>query len=364
MVADFSIQDWFESRDAQRQGFLDGAGWGGATLSPVGEDCAFRRYFRVSRPDDSRTMILMESVPDDSPHATQGHRVDDFVRLSAYLRGCDLHAPEIYRVDLEQGYVLLEDFGDVSFKKALESGVPREEAYELATDVLLHIYKGTAGDETLALAPFEGSYLHKSKQRLVEWYMPALRQEPVDPALTAEYNDVWHRLEASLPPCPQGFVHADFHFENLMWIDSAEGLSRAGILDYQGALKGPLAYDLGNLLEDARLDVPEDLRQAMLVRFCAGMDAPEEEAFRAWYRVLATQFHCRLMGQFVRLAVNDKKPRYMQFLPRVAGYLCEGLKDPVMAPVAEWLSAQGVTIEGLQGLDHIATAQFINDGAY
>ena len=94
------------------------------------------------------------------------------------------------------------------------------------------------------------------------------------------------------------------------------------------------------------------------------MSAEEEQTFRAWYRFYATQFHCRLMGQFVRLAVNDKKPRYLQFLPRVAGYLREGLKDPLMTPLADWLKAQGLVFDDVPEFDHIAAAQYINDGAY
>lgn len=363
MVADFSIEDWFESRAALQRRFLQRCGYGDAALVPVGEDCGFRRYMRVDKGGESRSVLMMEAVPDDHPNATQGHRMDDFVRLSGYLRNIGLHAPDIYDVDYEHGYMLLEDFGDKSFKAALDSGVDRDEIYALATDVLLHLYRNTNADD-VALDDFKGSYLDKAKQRIVEWYIPVYRQKKTDPALVAAYNKIWDDLAATLPPCPQGFVHADFHFENLMWVGDENGLSKAGILDYQGALKGALAYDLGNLLEDARVDVPADLRARMLARFCADMNAEEEQIFRAWYRFYATQFHCRLMGQFVRLAVNDKKPRYLQFLPRVAGYLREGLKDPLMAPLADWLSAQGIAFDEVPDFDHIAAAQYINDGAY
>lgn len=361
MVADFSIEEWFESRSSLLDAFLQRRGWAGTPLMPVGEDCGFRRYFRLQK--DNKSVLLMEAVPDGHPNATQGHRMDDFVRLSAYLRDIGLHAPEVYDVDYEQGYMLLEDFGDTSFKLALDGGMDRDEIYALATDALLHLYQRSS-QKDVALDEFKGSYLDKAKQRIVEWYLPVYTQSKTDPALVDEYNKIWDDLAATLPPCPQGFVHADFHFENLMWVDGEEGLSRVGVLDYQGALKGALAYDLGNLLEDARVDVPEDLRQRMLARFCAGMSAEEEQTFRAWYRFYATQFHCRLMGQFVRLAVNDKKPRYLQFLPRVAGYLREGLKDPLMTPLADWLKAQGLVFDDVPEFDHIAAAQYINDGAY
>ena len=40
---------------------------------------------------------------------------------------------------------------------------------------------------------------------------------------------------------PQVFVHRDYHSRNLMVVDKGNG-----ILDFQGALYGPLTYDLGN----------------------------------------------------------------------------------------------------------------------
>src|SRR5690606_39152237 len=119
-----------------------------------------------------------------------------------------------------------------------------------------------------------------------------------------------------------------------------------GILDFQGAMAGPMPYDLANLLEDARVDVPGDLRAAMLARYCADMSVQEEQDFRVWYRVLATQFHCRVAGQFIRLSVRDGKERYRAYIPRVAGYIRAGLRDPVLKPLKDWFDGQGIDFSG------------------
>lgn len=343
------IQEWFDARASVRDEFLTRTGWGNAALSDVGEDSAFRRYVRLKN-DQGRTAVLMEAVPDGSAYVTPGHNMKDFIRISTYLHGLGLTTPEIYETDLEEGYLLLEDFGSTSFKMALDNGVAQEVLYALATDILKFLRTNAkAGD--IQLPEYYASHVHTGRRRLVDWFIPAQKNVQNADGLAEEYLAVWDAIEKSLPPVPQGFLHIDYHFENLMWMPEREGLSRCGILDFQGAMTGPLPYDLANLLEDARVDVPMELRDAMLDRFCEGMTDSEEKTFRSWYRVLATQFHCRVLGQFIRLAVRDGKPRYLQHMPRVAGYIAAGIKDPVLAPLQDWLKRQGVSFDTMPEID-------------
>lgn len=332
-------------------------------MEPVGEDSAFRRYCRLHHPD-GHSVILMEAVPDGHPLATPGHSLLDFVRLSAYLRHIGLNAPEVFEADDVDGYLLLADFGDVSFKRAFDTGVESREAlYGLAVDTLAWL-RAHAREEDVALPDYYRSHVHTGRRRLIDWYVPAAlgRQNPDE--MVAEYLSVWDGIEAQLPPVPRGFLHIDYHFENLMLVPGATGLARCGVLDFQGAMAGPVPYDLANLLEDARIDVPEDLRKSMIDRYTQDMNAAEDAAFRAWYRVLATQFHCRVMGQFIRLAVRDGKPRYMAMLPRVAAYIRAGLKDPVLAPLAAWLGGQGVDFSRVDGFDPAHIGPFIRPDAF
>lgn len=356
------IQEWFDSRAPVRAEFLARTGWDKAALSAVGEDSAFRRYFRLQT-GEGRTAILMEAVPDGSAYVTPGHNMKDFIRISKYMRGLGLRAPEIFETDLQEGYLLLEDFGSTSFKIALDNGTDRTELYALATDVLKFLReKAKAGE--IALPEYYASHVHTGRRRLVDWFMPVQKGAPNPDGLVEEYLAVWDGIEKSLPPVPQGFLHIDYHFENLMWMPERADKDRCGILDFQGAMTGPVPYDLANLLEDARVDVPQDLRRAMLDRFCAGMSPDEEQNFRNWYRVLATQFHCRVLGQFIRLAVRDGKPRYLQHLPRVAGYIAEGLKDPVLSPLKAWLDHHGVQFENLTPVDPAKVKHVIRADAF
>ena len=356
-------QEWFETRTGSRTAFLSAHGLGHVRIAKVGEDSAFRRYFRLTR-DDGSTVILMEAVPDGSPMATPGHSMLDFVRLSAYLRSIGLAAPEVYEVDDAEGYLLIEDFGDTSFKLAQENGVAtRADLYALSTDVLSWLRQnGRAGD--VDLPDYYASHVHTGRRRVIDWYLPAPRSVQNPDGLVDDYLAVWDAIESGLPSVPRGFLHIDYHFENLMLVPGRSGLARCGVLDFQGAMTGPVPYDLANLLEDARVDVPADLRATMMNRYCQTMTPAERAVFQSWYRVLATQFHCRVIGQFIRLAVRDGKPRYMAMIPRIAGYIRNGLSDPVLAPLAAWFDAQGIDFSVVDGFDPEAIQPLIRPDAF
>ena len=355
-----SIQDWFKGRAALRREFLARHGWGDAKISSVGEDCAFRRYVRLRRGEE--TAILMEAVPDGEAIATQGHALRDFVRIGAYLHGIGLHTPQIYEADEKNGYLLLEDFGEVSFRAALAGGADGHELYGLAVDVLSHLRTSTGAG--IDLPDYYVSHVHTGRRRIVDWYMPAVRGTKNPDGLAEEYLSVWDEIESALPPCPRGFLHIDYHVENLMWLPGAQKLNRCGILDFQGAMSGPLPYDLANLLEDARVDVPPEMRGAMRARYCTGMTPQEKENFENWYRVLATQFHCRVAGQFIRLAVRDGKGRYLQYLPRVANYLRAGLEHPVLRPLKSWFLKQKTDFSAVPDINPQEAAGHIRGDAF
>ena len=192
-------QEWFAVRAGLREAFLTSHGWSNAKLDPVGEDSAFRRYFRL-RAADGKSVILMEAVPDGNAIATPGHSLLDYVRLSAYLRSIGVSAPQVYEANDRDGYLLIEDFGDLSFKKAREQGIAgRDELYELATDVLAWLRQHAhAGD--IDLPDYYGSHVHAGRRRVIDWYVPAAHGKANDDGLVESYLDVWDDIERSLPP--------------------------------------------------------------------------------------------------------------------------------------------------------------------
>jgi aminoglycoside/choline kinase family phosphotransferase len=297
--------------------FLSVQGWGGAALTPVAGDASFRRYFRAEHA--GRNAILMDAPP---PHEDPR----PFIAVAQWLAERGFAAPAIHGMDLDQGLVLIEDFGDQRMRETLDAEPARtRQLYETAIDILVRL-RGHAPSD---VPPYDKAVLHREANLLTEWYCPAVGIAPD----TAGYTAAWDAVFDVAVEGPQVTVLRDYHAENLMLIDM-DGSEALGLLDFQDALAGHPAYDLVSLLQDARRDVAPDLEAAMLARYrdITGAD----DRFDAAYHVLGAQRNAKIIGIFTRLWKRDGKTRYPTLCPRVWRYLEHDLAHPALAPVKAW----------------------------
>ena len=302
--------------------FLADAGWDGAAIVPLAGDASFRRYFRVL--DGGRRAVLMDAPP---PHEDPR----PFIAIAEHLLADGFAAPRILARDLEQGLVLIEDFGDLRVKEHLDAEPDTELAvYARAIDLLADLHRLPAAD----VPPYDRAVYQREAGLLTEWYCPAIGLDVDADAYVRAWDAVLPIVEQSASPTVT--VLRDYHAENIMLIDgpASHGL---GLLDFQDALAGHPAYDLVSLLQDARRDVPAEVEAAMLAHYKAVANPPAD--FDAAYAVLGAQRNAKIIGIFTRLWKRDGKPRYLSFLPRMWGLLERDLKHPALAPIADWFAA-------------------------
>ena len=172
---------------------------------------------------------------------------------------------------------------------------------------------------------------------MVDWYAPAALGRPLSKPRREEYLDLWRTIlpQAALPD--ETLVLRDYHVDNLMLLPDRSGVRGCGLLDFQDAVWGPPSYDLVSLLEDARREVPAELRSRMTERYLAAFPALDRAAFLRSAAVLAAQRNCKILGIFTRLWKRDGKPRYLVHLPRLWRLLEQDLANPNLAPIARWL---------------------------
>nr|WP_193378581.1 phosphotransferase [Sphingomonas sp. Mn802worker] len=303
---------------ANADAFLDKAGWGGARIEPLAGDASFRRYFRVHAGE--RRAVLMDAPP---PHEDPR----PFIAVAEWLHARGFAAPKLHAIDLDQGLLLIEDFGDERMRETADANpdtlVP---LYSAAIDVLIALHRHPAG----AWRVYDRAELQREVGLLIEWYCPAVGLSVDADGYRAAWDEVLHHALSDTPVT----VLRDYHAENLMLVGPERSL---GLLDFQDALAGHPAYDLVSLLQDARRDVEPSIEEAMLARYTAANGAGA--AFLDAYHVLGAQRNSKIIGIFTRLWRRDGKPRYAALCPRVWAYLERDLSHPVLAPVARWFDA-------------------------
>jgi len=304
--------------------FLSTAGWPGAQILPLAGDASFRRYFRIV--DGVREAVLMDAPP---PHEDPR----PFITVGEWLCDNGFAAPTILARDLNEGLVLLEDFGDARVREHLDAAPDEETAiYTRAVDLLIDLHQLPAPAD---LPPYDRAVYQRETGLLTEWFAPAAGLEVDESAYLAAWDKVLPIVEQDAAPVVT--VLRDYHAENIMLLPDAARSYGLGLLDFQDALAGHPAYDLVSLLQDARRDVTPSVERAMLDHYQARAQVSPD--FEAAYAVLGAQRNAKIIGIFTRLWKRDGKPRYLGFLPRMWGLLERDLAHPALAPVAEWFAA-------------------------
>jgi len=161
---------------------------------------------------------------------------------------------------------------------------------------------------------------------------------PLDDAAVRECETLWRAAFPLARKVPDTLVLRDFHVDNLMRLPARAGVAACGLLDFQDAVIGPVAYDLVSLLEDARRDLAPGLRDAMTERYLAAFPGWDRAAFQAACAVLSAQRNAKIIGIFTRLLKRDGKPVYLRHIPRVWRLLEGDLAHPALAPLRAWLA--------------------------
>ena len=315
--------------------FLKEAGWGDTVVEARSGDAGLRRYFKLTKKDE--TALLM-----DMSRSGYEASLDAYITIGRYLREKEIHVPEIYHCSLDTGLSVIEDFGHESFGDVRKSAREHDRLYEIATDILIAI-RERAPSNDLRLGSYNQSRIRERLSQFASHYMPVATGKAVSQDEIQQFQEVWTQIDSRLPTCPLGFCHADYHLENLMWRpDTSE---KYGLIDFQDAFWGPLPYDLLNLLEDARVSVPEDIKHAMKDRYCDGMGTLERGIFEDWYVVLSAHFHCRVIGLFVKLYQERGMDQYLEHIPRLQGYIRQNLENPVLAPLKEFITEHKIALD-------------------
>lgn len=304
--------------------FVESAGWTDATIAPLSGDASFRRYFRVSA--GSRQAILMDAPPDRED-------VSPFLHIAAALHALEYSAPEIFAADPVQGLLLLEDLGDDLFNVVLAREPTEMALYDAAVDLLRDLHGRPVPD---GVPDFDPARALREVRLFCEWTLPALTGAVPSADVTEMFVTLWQRALEPMFDAPRVLCLFDYHAENLIWLPQRAGLRRVGLLDFQDAVRGPAAYDLVSLLEDARRDVSSETVDRALARYLEGTTVEAREAFMASYALVGAQRNTRILGVFGRLFLRDDKAGYLALMPRVWRHLENDLRAPELADLRDW----------------------------
>jgi len=239
-----------DERLRQLCSWLNGQGYCADTLTPMSADAGFRRYFRLHI--DGKSLIAVDAPPEHEDS-------ESFVAIANRLHSSGLVTPKIHGYNLEKGFMLLSDLGSLHLQDAATPADTASAApiYKKALLTLLKIQACTPAD---GLPEYSADFLRQELQIFTEWYLQRHLNHQCSNATNSLIERCFDLCIESAMEQPVVFVHRDYHCRNLM----VQADNEIAIIDFQGALRGPVTYDLVSLLRDAYVEWPETFLAPLL----------------------------------------------------------------------------------------------------
>src|SRR5271163_1642584 len=332
---------------------LKRAGWSGARREFLQGDASIRAYERLTRYNGATAILMISPPRRDGPILRFGKPYAAIAKLSPDIRAFiamaeglgDLgySAPALIDYSVGEGLALIEDFGSTTIA---QSGVPDGARYAPAIALLADLHARdlppslSAGEEPYELPVYDIEAMLVEVELVLDWYAPAIARVTPPSGSRMQFLAIWRELLGPILAELTTWTLRDYHSPNLHWLAERQGLKRIGLIDFQDAVIGPPAYDVGSVLQDAPVDVREDLEMRLAAlymrRRTAADPAFDTQRFAAAYAAMGAQRATKILGLFARLDKRDHKPEYLRHLPRIERCLARNLAHPLLQPLAVW----------------------------
>lgn len=287
------------------------------SLRPASADASFRRYFRIDAADTVDAVGGHSFIVMDAPPPVEDVR--PFIQVAELFERLNLSVPTIFARDVDQGLLLLQDFGNTMYFHALN----HDTAHKLYMDAIDSLVLLQTQSEPDVLPEYDRDFLLRELMIFPEWYIGKHLGITLTDEQNASLQKVFEAILANVTAQPQVFVHRDFHSRNLMVLDKGN----PGIIDFQGAMYGPLTYDVVSMLRDAYVQWDEEMVFDWAIRYWeaarrAGLPVnPDIDSFYRDFEFMGLQRHLKVLGIFARLAHRDGKPAFLDDIPLVMSYV-------------------------------------------
>jgi|TARA_B110000438_G_C15815502_1_gene651773 aminoglycoside/choline kinase family phosphotransferase len=298
-------------------GCLDESGKSPVTsIVPLREEASFRRYYRLEGKDISLVGV-------HSPSDLESN--NEFISLSEYFISNNVSVPAVLAYDFDLGFLLVEDFGNNLYQYHLN-----KENYK---ELLSHAVKEMI---TIQSCPATKSIKYLDKQTVQDqitlfesWFLEGFLEYKVSEHEKSLLNKAYDLILDSFFEQPQVLSHFDFESRNIMILEN----NKAGILDFQDAVFGPIFLDPVSLFRDLDNQWDDKEVEVMLGIYLEGAKEAgligelDSDTKKRWFDLTALQRQLRILGTLSRLHIRDNKSYRLPDLKKTLDYAIKGAKD-------------------------------------
>ena len=279
-------------------------------LKKIKGDASFRHFYRKT--NDKKNSIIV--------YAKKEKRKNLLIydAINSLLINNKILAPKLYKENYKKNFIEIEDFGDDTlFKLLKKSGSYKINLYKISIDLLSKIQKikqkniKNFNGKNYKIPIYDNNELFKEAKLFSDWYAKKYISKEKLVTFNIKINKQIKFLLLNLKLKNKTLVHRDFHVSNLI-----KYKNQLATIDTQDALIGNRAYDLASLIDDVRFKSNKKLKDNIYNYYLELNKKKIDQAnFLNDFEILSVLRNMKIVGIFSRLAIRDKKTKYLKLIP-------------------------------------------------
>lgn len=293
-------------RSLESKGFTAKAAW-----SLAGSAGSGRQYYRITEGEKTAILQTNASASEDFEH---------FVSYGKSFNDFSLPTPEIWAVDEAFAQILMQDMGEHTLLSVVVqdgqtlAGSARV-LYPAVIDALVRWQESSPKfflcRADIAARRFDYSALKWETDYFRTNYLQKKRGIAEIPQAVENF---FSTLACMVDTHPKVLMHRDFQSQNIMVCNNSE----VGFVDFQGARRGTMFYDIASLLWDPYVSLPEAMVEDFFEDWYRGYTLCHEsfDKDEAWTLFLQASLQrlMQAMGAFCFLSMEKKIASFEQYI--------------------------------------------------
>jgi aminoglycoside/choline kinase family phosphotransferase len=288
-------------------------------------DASTRRYFRVYSENSSYVVCL------DKPSDIKKEDYP-FYQVHQLLAKNKVRVPNIYDINLQEGFLLEEDLGDITFIKYIIDIKDKEhefEIYKKCIDLIIDVHKISVPDDQrmqYRKLSFDYAKLMSEMEFTLDYFFTKLLKHKISDRDSVILKTHLGNVCLELSKYPMVLTHRDYHSRNIM-VKNHDLI----LIDFQDARLGIPQYDLVSLLEDCYYSLhPENVDKLKKYYYenlpMKEYGQEEYSKFERLYDLMTVQRVFKAVGSFAYIYNWRRDKRYIKYI----GYGMEKVRSVLM----------------------------------
>lgn len=294
------------------------------SFCPIQPDGSNRKIWRLRSESDSFILIYNPNPETSDNGLTENH---SYLYIRRYLEETGAPVPGLISANIKNGWIVVEDLGDVKLQKVVKASPSRNEISRLYKTIireLINIQKegGNSFDQNEVHNPHYSPEF--ARKREFEYFIDSFIRDYMGAEKAGQNQALLEEVEDILNNAFGGsaffcFMHRDFQSRNIMLHNE-----RPYFIDFQGGRLGLPQYDIASLLLDPYVQLDPELRADLLNYYMqewTRLDPALAADLSRRYQFVSVLRAMQILGAFGHLITKKKRAFFKPYLRPAADNL-------------------------------------------